>query len=54
METRLLGQKEVGALDNILEVGLAIGVYERCYVRDVDSFRSENTKILKMSLKANN
>ena len=45
----MLGQKEVGALDDVLEVGLAISVDERCYVRDVDGFRSVKSKRIRIS-----
>jgi len=43
-----LGQKEVSALDDVLEVGFAVGVDERCYIRDIDSFRSEKSKRFKI------
>lgn len=40
METCLLGQEQVGALDDILEVGLALGIDESRHVGDVDRLRS--------------
>ena len=40
-KTRLLREEQVGALDNVLEVRLALGVDERGDVGDVDSFRPE-------------
>ena len=39
-ETGLLREEEVRALDNVLEVGLALSVGQRRDVRDVDSFWS--------------
>ena len=36
----LVRSNEVGTLDDVLEVGLAIGIDERCGVRDVDGSRS--------------
>jgi hypothetical protein len=40
METCLLGEEQVGALNDILKVGLALGIDESRHVGDVDSLRS--------------
>ena len=46
IETRLLSQEEVGALNDIFEVRFAIAVDESRHVGDVNSFGSvESTKI---------
>lgn len=37
VQPRLLGEEQVGALDDVLEVGLALGVDQRSDVGDVDS-----------------
>ncbi len=42
-ETSLLREEEVGALDDVLEVGLALGIDKRGDVRDVDGFRSADS-----------
>ena len=39
VEASLLGEEQVRALDNVLEVGLALGVDQRRDVGDVDSLR---------------
>jgi len=46
IETRLLSQEEVGALDDVFEMWLAITIDEPCHVGDVDSFGSvRSTKV---------
>ena len=41
MQASLLSQEQIGTLDNVLEVGFAVGVNKRSHVRNVDSFRSK-------------
>lgn len=42
VQASLLGKEEVGTLDDVFEVGFSFSIDERCDVRDIDSFRSNN------------
>ena len=50
VETRLLGEEEVRALDDVLEVRLALGIEETSDVRDVNGFRSNTYSLNSSSL----
>lgn len=51
-ETGLLGEEEVGTLDNVLEVGLALGIDETRDIRDVDGFGTTTTGDKEVALDA--
>lgn len=44
METSLLGKEQVGALHNILEVGLSLPIDKSSNIRDVDGLRSVTSR----------
>ena len=50
MQARLLCQEEIGALDDVLEVGFSVRVDERSHVGDVDSLGATTTGHKQVSL----
>lgn len=46
MQASLLGEEEIGTLNNVLEVRLSLGINERRHVRDVNSLGTKNFGVI--------
>lgn len=48
-ETRLLREEQIGALNNILEVGFALSIDQGSHIGDIDSLRSTNNRCISIN-----